>query len=241
MKRLFLLALVLCACTSTPPSVPPELPPSPPRGPVQAYPEPGAPIVIIDPETPADFDQEVPMRADWDSKGHGLEYTQFLLSALETLGEPLLNVAAPADAETYCPKFGALDHEKRKAFFLMLVSAMAARESSFSPTSTYTEKFADAKGVRVVSRGLLQISQESANSSRYGCKITKAEQLHDPKINLECGVKILAYWIPKDGMIGTKGAGNYLGGARYWSVLREYNPKSRDYIRGRLAALSFCK
>lgn len=43
------------------------------------------------------------------------------------------------------------------------------------------------------------ISFESANQRPYRCEIQRAEDLHDPVVNLRCGVKILSFWVGKDG------------------------------------------
>lgn len=164
----------------------------------------------------------VSYKADWDSQKDGNEWTKILSVAIDRYGQDLLS-AKPSDGGTY-------SYQQTKQFWIMLISSMARFESAFKPETSYTEKFADANGVRVVSRGLLQISIESGKG--YGCVIPKAEDLHDPKVNLECGVKILNKWVPKDGVIGT----NKKGGARYWSVLRESN-SSRDKIIAKMKDL----
>jgi len=98
---------------------------------------------------------------------------------------------------------------------------MAKPESNFKPQSFYQEKFKDAKGRRVISRGLLQISHESANQPRYSCDIKQPHYLHDPKINLRCGVKIMSKWVKTDGVISQpRWSTEPKGGSRYWSTLR---------------------
>lgn len=108
-----------------------------------------------------------------------------------------------------------------------ILSAMAKYESGFDPNQDYKEDMIDVDGTPVISRGLLQISKTSANS--YGCAIGKAAELHDPETNIRCGVRILAKWIPNDGFISSskmivkdgKQKKQWLGGARYWAVLRD--------------------
>lgn len=143
------------------------------------------------------------------------EWTDFTLDALDKYGQDLLK-AEPTDAIKYCPKFKSVD---RKQFYLALISQLAKFESGFNPNETYTESFDDAKGSPVVSRGLLQISIESGKG--YGCEIPMAVSLQDPKTNLECGVKILNRWIPKDGVIQGGQSGAWKGAARYWSPFRK--------------------
>lgn len=101
--------------------------------------------------------------------------------------------------------------------FAQLVSIMAKYESGWKTDVKYEESFSDANG-KVISRGLLQISHLSANQSAYKCNITDAKQLHDPLINLKCGVKIIAYQAKKSGkLIGEPKKGC----AAYWSVCRK--------------------
>jgi len=129
--------------------------------------------------------------------------------------------SVPTDIDKFCPGYKAQDVSNRKIFWAGLLSIVARPESNFKPETTYTESFSDAKGKKVVSRGLLQISIESANQKKYSCGIKKAEDLHDPAINVTCGVKILDAWVTSDNIIATYGNGPSRGGGRYWSTLRE--------------------
>lgn len=102
-----------------------------------------------------------------------------------------------------------------------LIPALAFYESTWNPKVTYTENFKDAQGKFVISRGLLQISQESANG--WGCGIKKAEDIHDPKTNIQCGMKIMAGLL-KDSpnpIFGRTPEGYWIGLARYWSPFRD--------------------
>lgn len=96
-----------------------------------------------------------------------------------------------------------------------LLSIIAKRESNFK-TDTKFEEGGHLEGV--TSRGLFQISKDSANQSAYGCSITNAQQLHDPNTNIKCAVKILAYQAKKTGTLidGAKG-----GCGAYFSVCRD--------------------
>lgn len=161
-------------------------------------------------------------RAAWKNE----EWTQIVAEALEAHGKDLLSFAQPKDAEAY--GFKARTREERKAFYIMLISLMALRESSFNPDAKYNEK-GHLEGV--TSRGLLQISLGSGRS--YNKALKKEADLHDPKMNLETGVMILNRWIPNDGYIGT----NKKGGAKYWAVLREHS-KSRLKIQTAMKAFT---
>jgi hypothetical protein len=148
------------------------------------------------------------------------QYQDTISSALDQYGKELvaMQFGELKDGDTYWNEI----HD-RKEFWVKLITEMIRYESDFNPQSKYTEAFSDSTGQRVVSRGLLQISYESARG--YGCPIKRVEDLHDSKLNIECGVRILNRWVPRDRMIGT----NKLGGARYWAVLRE-SSKARAKI-----------
>lgn len=171
-------------------------------------------------------------KAEWDVLQRGPQLTSSVILALDTVGKNLMLVN-PDDSKTFCPQLKKLTTDQRRQFYLTLISAMAQRESGFKSESTYKESFKDAKGKNVISRGLLQISYESAKA--YGCELSKPEDLHDDNKNLTCGVMILNRWIPKDNLIGS----NKKGGGRYWSVLRE-SSDSRAKIISKLRKLDFC-
>ena len=164
------------------------------------------------------------------------EWTLATLEAIEDHGASLLT-EIPDDVKTFCPNYSALELPQREAFWVFLISAMAAKESSFDPKQDFVEDFKDSNGNKVVSRGLLQISKESANE--YGCDISNAQDLYDPKINLSCGVRILNRWISKDGVIAQKNDDQqWRGLARYWAVLRTTD--TRKYISTNSTSLLLC-
>ncbi len=146
----------------------------------------------------------------------------------------------PKDILYFCPAYAKLPTLERRKFWVGLISAMAKPESNFKPQRFYQEKFSDRKGRPVISRGLLQISIESANQQRYSCDIPYPAKLHDPDINLACGVKILAKWVSTDGVIAKHSQPRtYKGGSRYWSTLRPQHGHLRtiaDFTR----KLPFC-
>ena len=162
------------------------------------------------------------------------DWTEHLLE--EIAKSKMLDVI-PSDAKGFCPSYAKLTKSQRAEVLAQLISIMAKRESNFKPETKFTEAFNDAKGRKVISRGLLQISIESANS--YGCGFKNAEELHDPKKNLSCGVKIIERWVQRDGQaMGTKGKN--LGCGRYWSVCRA-SSRSYPVVRGYVSALPICK
>ncbi len=179
-------------------------------------------------------------KADWSKP----EWTEGLSDALDQHGQELLKVEKLGDASTYSFKGGSL--EQRKQFWIMLISTMARYESSFRPeVNAYECRKASCvykscrkvegrgfcmlgghklDGGLVISRGLMQISLESAQG--YGCDVKVPTDLNDPIKNLTCSVKILNRFVPKDGVIGT----DKKGGARYWAVLRESSDSRKKII-----------
>lgn len=145
---------------------------------------------------------------DWDKA---------LYEAIDNLKQP--HDGSTVKLKTPCKKLDTRDCAAQ------LLSAIAKRESNFKTDTKYEENFSDANG-RVISRGLFQISQLSANQSAYSCGIVDAFDLHDPTVNIRCAVKILAYQALKTGVLidGEKG-----GCSSYWSVCRSKNGKSESY------------
>jgi hypothetical protein len=128
----------------------------------------------------------------------------------------------PRDIEDYCPNWKNLDLENRRAFLTVFITAIAKWESNFNPQDFYKEGRNDSTGRPVISRGLLQLSVQSARS--YGCDVDEVT-LHDPRLNLSCGVSILNKWVQLDNYLGSSvplgnGQLGHYGGGRYWSVLR---------------------
>ncbi len=160
------------------------------------------------------------IRARWESSQRdGANWSKYVFENIATLAPNLLT-KNPGGIAQFCPGYSGLSANDKRNFWVYLLSAMTELESSHNPALTYTEKFSDASGKPVVSRGLLQISIESGNS--YGCGFKTETELHDPQKNLGCGLRILNKWVGKDAQLAGKDlvAGNWVGGSRYWSVLR---------------------
>jgi hypothetical protein len=191
----------------------PENPsPSPqPQPPAATAPTP-APVPA--PESPS----STHTRPLWEGRhADGAKWTDFVINKLDLRGTMLTSVVTQ-DMNTFCPKFSKFSNRDRKYFWAYLMSAMVRFESNFKPSVTYQENFKDSDGDFVVSRGLLQLSYESAKG--YQCEIRTPQDLHDPYVNLECGMRILDRWIGRDSKIAGQENGGWRGGARYWSVLR---------------------
>lgn len=169
--------------------------------------------------------------AAWAKKNPDGSWTASAESAVASSG---LTSAIPSDIDKFCPAYRGSDSSDRKIFWVGLISIVAKPESNFKPEERFTEKFTDAKGNKVISRGLLQISIESANQVKYSCNVQKANDLHNPATNLACGVKILDAWVETDGVIATYGD-SPKGGGRYWSTLRQKHnhlPELMSFTRG---------
>ena len=154
--------------------------------------------------------------AAWSEVNINGAWTQ---AAEASVARTSLSALNPADIQSFCPAYAQLDADSRVKFWVGLLSAIAKFESNFKPETEFIEKLIDREGNRVVSRGLLQLSIESANQDRYACNITAQKDLHDPEINLSCGARILATWVEADDLVASTVAEN-IGGGRYWAVLR---------------------
>jgi hypothetical protein len=171
--------------------------------------------------TPAPTPSQEPdvIRARWEqSQRDGVAWSKHVYQQLPVLGADLL-AKNPKDVAAFCANYENLNLADRKNVWVYFLSAMAELESGHKPETTFTEAFNDAKGNKVISRGLLQLSIESGNG--YGCALKNAEELQDPLVNLNCGLRILNRWVGRDGVISDKEENSWRGGARYWAVLRQ--------------------
>ncbi|HKX54403.1 MAG TPA: diguanylate cyclase [Nitrosospira sp.] len=176
--------------------------------------------------------------AAWSKKNPDGSWTRTAEIAVAASSLPSLE---PKDIGKFCPTYKRLPPKKRIKFWVGLLSAMARPESSFNPGATHKELFKEKSGKQGISRGLLQISIESANQPGYRCGIKKAKDLHNPAIHLPCAVKILSTWVAADHVIATyKGDKKNRGGGRYWAVLREKNGPLSE-ISNFTKNLSFCR
>lgn len=159
-----------------------------------------------------------------------------------------------SDIATFCPKFKSLTKEQKlKALGELMVGA-AYYESGYKPDTLYRECSSACQyssctkhptygycmkgghvldGGIVISRGLLQMSLESAQG--YGCKLTKPEELNDPIKNLTCANIILARQVERRGSFTTA--------SNYWAVLKSSYKKNKiAEISARVQKhASFCK
>ena len=177
------------------------------------------------------------MRGFWDHEvQQGRRWTVFTAEALEKYAPGLID-SHPGDIREFCPAYSSLDRKGRKVFWINFVSAVAFKESSFRPSDSYVENFRNSSGNAVVSRGLMGLSLES--SQLYACRMNTERDLEDPKLNLECGVKILGKWVMRTGRLSGHIGGHWVGASRYWGVMR--TPNKAAAIKRATNSLDFCK
>ena len=179
------------------------------------------------------------LRPLWEGQHRdGSLWTIHTLRRIDNIQDSFLETV-PTDVNIFCPNYANLTRDQRKYFWTFLISVMVQFESQFDPTSSYEEGFNDSTGNPVISRGLLQISFESSKS--YDCGFSSAEQIHNPYMNLACGINILNKWIPADQSFAGYRTNKWRGGARYWSVLRAADKESYNTIVERSSKLSLCR
>jgi Transglycosylase SLT domain len=181
--------------------------------------------------------EPVEFRARWDGKHPDADlWTRATVTAIDIYGEHLLT-SSPEDIKSYCPRFASLGREEKKAFWVQMISAIAEKENGkFDPALAFKETFKNSKGEFVMSRGLLQLSFESANN--YGCGFKTEAALENPQKNLACGVRILDHWVRRENVMSQREEDEWMGPAKYWSVLRK--SKTREFISTATATLPIC-
>lgn len=171
------------------------------------------------------------------------EYDSFIIQAMP---KELPTADSSYAAKPYCPKYDSLDTAHKEAFWAFVLQAVTVPESGMIPTVVYLEKGMGKDLVtksQIVSAGLLQLSHQDKIihkcdfdwSADKGLPYRSPKAtIHDPKRNLQCGIKILKKQIidKKRGLFTQK---NY-----YWSVLRE-GSKGSAKVKAQLAGgPSFC-
>lgn len=128
-------------------------------------------------------------RARWDFKRGGALWTRAAMSAVNGHADALTEVI-PRDIDRWCPAYADQSPDRRAAFWVGMMSALAKHESTYR---------ADAVGGPNLWYGLLQIFPDTAR--RYGCRATSGEALKNPADNLSCAARIMAVTVPRDNAI----------------------------------------
>ncbi|GLS81843.1 lytic transglycosylase [Paracoccus marinus] len=141
----------------------------------------------------------------WEGQAQSEEWTAAMLDALETEGVTLMS-SMPADVLEYCPGYQRQTPQDRAAFWAGFMSKVAGQESGWNPLSRRGEAV-----------GLLGVTARAARSN--GC----ATSLSDVRANLQCGVRIMARNVARDGAISAPAGGegrSWRGAARDLLTLR---------------------
>jgi hypothetical protein len=131
---------------------------------------------------------------------------------------------AARDVEDYHPSYRALTKEQRLEVWAAMCVAISKFESAWRPADAMTES------TGAISQGLFQLT--------YGdsyCPKSKSEgDLNDPITNIRCAIAIMGSLVKLDGVIASGGYTAYgapaaRGIARYWSVIRVPDTKSKHH------------
>jgi hypothetical protein len=159
------------------------------------------------------------------------EWNTVIADAIEAYGGILLDTEkVPMDQlKELCPEFSNADRNQRKAFWVLVIAAMAKYESNFNPNTRYKE----GPPLNTYSEGLLQLSY--GDEKRYSqLPIDPAKQnILDPAVNLTSGIIILAKQIKDKKILFTTKS-------YYWSVLTKKQKEIKAFIKDHIDQLDFC-
>lgn len=143
------------------------------------------------------------------------------------------------DQLDFCPNYNRLMRPERVYVWAEMVSLIAKYESNWNPATV----FGEPPPLNVDSIGLLQLSYEDKAYAKFCDLSRQSNSLKNPIKNLECGVRIMAYWMKKDGFVTSKLQNVGLG--RYWSTMRPLKKgkprESFTKIKAAMNALPMCK
>lgn len=165
-------------------------------------------------------------RTRWEHmEGHAV-WTRAALSALKSHGKPLVELV-PRDIDTWCPAYRRAVPAQRRAFWVGFMSSLAKHESTYRP-------WAVGGGGRWY--GLLQILPATARG--YKCHVGTGEALKNGAANLSCAARIMAYTVPRDGVIHGYSGRKGLGVTADWGPMHS-RAKRRD-MAGWLRKQTYC-
>lgn len=131
---------------------------------------------------------EIP-RTMWEHRAESALWTRSAIAALKTHGRALSELV-PRDIADWCPGYSAAGPDRRRAFWVGFLSALAKYESTWRP---------DAVGGGGRWFGLLQILPATARG--YGCHAKNGGALTDGSANLSCAIRIMARTVARDGVV----------------------------------------
>jgi hypothetical protein len=169
-------------------------------------------------------DTEMP-NTRWTHQPDHLLWNRAALSALKTHGKPLVDLV-PDDIREWCPRYPEATDADRRAFWLGFMSALAKFESTYKPRAV-------GGGGRWY--GLLQILPATARG--YKCNVGTGEALLDGSANLSCAIRIMAFTVPRDGVVHAKDK-KWRGVSADWGPMR--SPAKRADMAGWLKRQLYC-
>jgi hypothetical protein len=136
------------------------------------------------------------------------------------------------DIQLLCPNYFKATADEKIAFWVLVIAAMAKFESNFNPNS----RFKEPAPLNVYSEGLLQLSYvDKANHKDLKLELDSSKNnILDPKINLQSGVKILGKQLLKRKTLFT--SKHY-----YWSVLTNKKAEIIKFFQSNSTKFTFCK
>lgn len=165
-------------------------------------------------------------RTRWQHMEGNALWTRAAMSALKNHGSPLVKMV-PRDITDWCPAYAQNNAEKRSAFWVGYMSALAKYESTYKPRAV-------GGGGRWY--GLLQILPATARG--YECAAGTGEALKSGPANLSCAVRIMTYTVKRDGVIHGRDS-KWRGVSADWGPMR--NEAKRTEMATWLKRQNYCK
>ena len=153
----------------------------------------------------------------WDHKDGSDLWTRAAMTAIAGHGDGLESLV-PRDVDQWCPAYTENGPEKRRAFWVGMMSALAKHESTYNPR---------AVGGGNLWFGLLQIFPDTAR--RYGCYARTGEALKDPEDNLSCAARIMNVTVARDNAIAVRDS-------RWRGIAADWGPMSNQSKRSEMVA-----
>ncbi|RYG89828.1 lytic transglycosylase domain-containing protein [Loktanella sp. IMCC34160] len=171
--------------------------------------------------------------ARWDHRPGAALWTRAAMSALSAHGAAMVDVV-PRDIAAWCPAYPQNPPDRRRAFWVGMMSALARHESTWNP---------DAVGGGGKWYGLLQIYPDTAR--RYGCRARTGEALKDPADNLSCAARIMAVTVTRDQAVALRDS-RWRGVAADWGPMTNRSKiaemqtwtRAQDYCQPQAAVLT---
>ena len=158
----------------------------------------------------------------WSHRENAAIWTRSALTALRAHGAPLVS-DVPDDIGSWCPGYATAGPQRRRAFWVGFLSALAKHESTYRARAV-------GGGGRYF--GLLQIAPATARG--YDCRAKSGEALRYGPANLSCAIRIMAHTVSRDGVVSA----GMRGVAADWGPLHSRS-KRRD-MQGWLRGQSYC-